>query len=47
MKSARPPYPLCWWCNRQFYAYRGVCLERNGAPVWVHRKCADEMAVQQ
>jgi hypothetical protein len=44
LKSAQPPYRLCWWCNRQFQSYRGVQVQSaGGEAVWVHRWCATKV----
>ena len=44
----KPPYNLCWECNRKFHGYLGlrVTLLIDGREVFVHASCADQMSRQ-
>jgi hypothetical protein len=44
--AEKPPYRLCWWCNRQFWgrSWRKIDAEGGGASFYVHVSCARDAA---
>ena len=39
----KPPYKLCWNCNRQFQGNHYTKAENDAGFIFVHKACAEQM----
>lgn len=43
MTKRKPPYRLCWSCNRQFHGNHHSTVETETGIVYVHKECGREL----